>query len=105
MLSLAAVVATAVAFLLVYLVICTVRQYSALKDFSGPRVAGFTRLWLLRANSSGEMNKAFTHINDQYGKHCVNYAYDGSATHLSTSCLYSIQNNRDFTDGGNYDLI
>lgn len=71
MLSLGIFAAAGVALLL-YLVACTLQQYLALKDFNGPRIAGFTRLWLLRANSSGEMNKAFTTINDQYGKplHC-----------------------------------
>lgn len=46
----------------------TVQQYLALKQFSGPSAAGFTRLWLLQANTSGEMNKVFTQVNDQYGK-------------------------------------
>lgn len=46
----------------------TVQQYLALKQFSGPPAAGFTRLWLLQANTSGEMNKVFTQVNDQYGK-------------------------------------
>ncbi|KAL1297395.1 hypothetical protein AAFC00_004931 [Neodothiora populina] len=66
MLSLVLFVATGVV-LTVYIIVCTIRQYNALKDFDGPRVAAFTRLWLLRANSSGMMNKAFTAINDQYG--------------------------------------
>lgn len=70
MLSLAIIAATGVA-LFVYIAARTIQQYSALKEFRGPRIAGFTRLWLLRANSSGEMNKAFTHINDQYGKDCA----------------------------------
>lgn len=59
--------AVAGAALLVYISVLTIKQYLALKEFKGPFVAGFTRLWLLRANSSGEMNRAFTHINDEYG--------------------------------------
>lgn len=62
-----AIFAAASAVLLVYIAVLTIKQYLALKEFKGPFVAGFTRLWLLRANSSGEMNKAFTHINDEYG--------------------------------------
>lgn len=54
--------------LLVYIAVLTIQQYLVLSEFDGPFVAAFTRLWLLRANSSGEMNKAFTRINDQYGK-------------------------------------
>lgn len=67
MLSLVMILAAGVALLL-YLIALTFQQYYALKGFNGPRIAAFTRLWLLRANSSGEMNKAFTHINDQYGE-------------------------------------
>ena len=67
MLTLAILVTAGVALLLY--VGQNLQQYSALKGFNGPRIAAFTRLWLLRANSSGEMNKAFTSINDQYGKH------------------------------------
>jgi hypothetical protein len=54
--------------LVVYAAARTIQQYLALNDFDGPKIAAFTRLWLLRANSSGEMNKAFTRINDQYGE-------------------------------------
>ncbi|CAD0109288.1 unnamed protein product, partial [Aureobasidium uvarum] len=44
----------------------TVQQYWALSEFKGPWVAGFSRLWLLRANGSGKMNFAFTAVNDKY---------------------------------------
>jgi len=67
MLSLAILAGAAVAALVVYAAACTIQQYLALKQFKGPTIAGFTRLWLLRANSSGKMHKAFTDINNQYG--------------------------------------
>lgn len=46
----------------------TLQQYLALKEFKGPAVAGFSRLWLLRANGSGKMNTVFTAVNDKYGQ-------------------------------------
>ena len=49
-------------------VVRTLQQYWALREFKGPWVAGFSRLWLLRANGSGKMNIAFTEVNDKYGQ-------------------------------------
>jgi hypothetical protein len=57
----------ALGLLLLYTV-HTLRQYWALSEFKGPWVAGFSRLWLLRANGSGKMNLAFTEVNDEYGQ-------------------------------------
>lgn len=68
MLSLAVLAAAVMVVLVAYLALLTLQQYHALNDFGGPRIAGFTRLWLLKANSSGEMHKTFTKINDEYGK-------------------------------------
>lgn len=45
-----------------------VRTYYALKDFGGHWSAGWSRLWLLKTQSSGYMNKTFTEVNQQYGK-------------------------------------
>ncbi|KAF2154696.1 cytochrome P450, partial [Myriangium duriaei CBS 260.36] len=44
-----------------------IQQYNTLKDFGGHWTAGWTRLWLLRAHNSGNMNHVFTDINDRYG--------------------------------------
>ncbi|EME45124.1 hypothetical protein DOTSEDRAFT_33703 [Dothistroma septosporum NZE10] len=58
----------ACALLAVIGVIQSVRQCYALRDFGGHWSAGWSRLWLLKAQSSGEMNKRFTDINQRYGK-------------------------------------
>jgi hypothetical protein len=42
-------------------------KYNDLEQFKGPWSSGFSRLWLLKANASGEMHKYFTEVNDQYG--------------------------------------
>ena len=56
----------ALGFIVIYIV-RTLQQYLALNEFKGPWLAGFSRLWLLRANGSGKMNLAFTKVNDKYG--------------------------------------
>lgn len=43
------------------------QRYYSLKAFGGHWTAGWTRLWLLRAHSSGRMNLYFTEANDKYG--------------------------------------
>ncbi|KAK3707533.1 hypothetical protein LTR37_012028 [Vermiconidia calcicola] len=45
----------------------SVRTFFALRHFGGHWSAGWSRIWLLRTQSSGEMNKRFTEINDKYG--------------------------------------
>lgn len=49
----------------------SIRTFSALKHFGGPRSTGWSRLWLLRTQSSGEMNKRFTVVTNKYGE--LNY--------------------------------
>ncbi|CAJ2509046.1 Uu.00g140720.m01.CDS01 [Anthostomella pinea] len=48
-------------------VVRAVRTYYALSQFGGHGSAGWSRLWLLRTQGSGEINKRFTKINNQYG--------------------------------------
>jgi hypothetical protein len=55
-----------VALVLLYLARQLVR-YSALSHFGGHWSAGWSRLWLLRTQSSGHMHKTFTDINRKYG--------------------------------------
>lgn len=45
-----------------------VRQYYALRRFGGHWSAGWSRLWLLRTQGSGEMHKHFTAINKKHGE-------------------------------------
>ncbi|KXL51350.1 hypothetical protein M433DRAFT_60553 [Acidomyces richmondensis BFW] len=49
--------------LLAYYVVQSVQTYYALRQFGGHWSAGWSRLWLLRTQGSGEMNKRFTAIN------------------------------------------
>ena len=51
----------------------SVRTFFALRHFGGHWSAGWSRIWLLRTQSSGEMNKRFTEINDKYGECNVPY--------------------------------
>ncbi|KAK5724043.1 hypothetical protein LTR17_013705 [Elasticomyces elasticus] len=44
-----------------------IRTYYSLKQFGGHWSSGWSRLWLLRTQGSGEMNKRFTEINREYG--------------------------------------
>lgn len=45
-----------------------VKTYNSLKDFGGHWSAGWSRLWLLKTQSSGYMNKIFTEVNQKHGK-------------------------------------
>lgn len=54
--------------LLAYYVLRSVKTFSSLRHFGGHRSAGWSRIWLLRTQGSGQMNKIFTAVNDQYGK-------------------------------------
>ena len=65
MLSATAVLAIGLA--IVY-VARSVRTYLSLKQFGGHWSVGWSRIWLLRTQGSGYMNKTFTEINDTYGK-------------------------------------
>ena len=58
-----------IAFFAIY-VVRTVRTYYSLKQFGGHWSAGWSRLWLLRTQGSGEMNLRFTAINKKYGESC-----------------------------------
>ncbi|KAI5361822.1 Putative cytochrome P450 [Septoria linicola] len=53
--------------ILAFFIVRKVRQYYALKDFGGHWSTGWSRLWLLRTQSSGQMNKIFTNVNREYG--------------------------------------
>ena len=46
----------------------SVRTFYSLKHFQGHWSVGWSRIWLLRTQGSGQMNKIFTAVNDQYGE-------------------------------------
>ncbi|KAF2214085.1 hypothetical protein CERZMDRAFT_38503 [Cercospora zeae-maydis SCOH1-5] len=43
------------------------RRYCALKHFGGHWSTGWSRLWLLKTQGSGRMNRIFTDVNRKYG--------------------------------------
>lgn len=54
--------------LLALYIVREIRTYTSLKQFGGHWTSGWSRLWLLRTQGSGEMNKRFTEINLKYGE-------------------------------------
>jgi hypothetical protein len=57
------VAAVALAF-----VVRSIRTYYSLKQFGGHWSAGWSRLWLLKTQSSGEMHKRFAALNRKHGE-------------------------------------
>lgn len=57
-----------VAIITIIHLIKRVKTYNALAEFKGPWLAGWSRLWLLRANSSGRMHEFYKDVNDKFGK-------------------------------------
>lgn len=62
------VVSLPLALLLLALLARQIRIYYALNAFGGHWSAGWSRLWLLRTQRSGVMNRRFTDINRKYGE-------------------------------------
>ena len=58
----------AIALVTLY-VVRSIRTFLALRHFGGHWSVGWTRLWLLRTQGSGEMNKRFTKVNNKYGEY------------------------------------
>jgi len=73
--------------LLALYVFRTVRTYYSLKHFGGHWSVGWSRLWLLRTQGSGEMNKIFTEVNREYGE-CVPI---GDKLRQSTNLRFALQ--------------
>jgi hypothetical protein len=53
--------------LVVLYIVRSVRTYLSLKQFGGHWSAGWSRLWLLKTQSSGEMHKRFAALNRKHG--------------------------------------
>lgn len=66
MVSASLLVAFAILGLVVLLRRC--QRHHALRHFGGHWSAGWSRLWLLKSQGSGEMNKIFSAINEKYGE-------------------------------------
>jgi hypothetical protein len=67
MIATTAIVILAIGLAVLY-TISSIRTYYSLKAFGGHWSAGWSRIWLLRTQSSGEMHKVFTDLNRKYGE-------------------------------------
>ena len=54
--------------LFVFYVIHCLRTFFYLRHFGGHWSAGWSRIWLLRTQGSGQMNKIFSAVNEKYGE-------------------------------------
>lgn len=68
-----------------------VRTYYALRQFGGHWSAGWSRLWLYQAQSSGEMNKIFTEINREHGKRFLSRFPTMLGSHVNVDVVHTIQ--------------
>lgn len=73
----------AVLALLGFYALRSIKIYLSLKHFGGHWSAGWSRIWLLHTQSSGQMNKIFTAVNDQYGEFCHGVYYPCAATQVA----------------------
>jgi hypothetical protein len=79
---LSTILLVSVAFVAIYVVRATARN-NALKQFGGHWSAGWSRIWLLRTQGSGEMNLRFTALNEKYGMWgCISRYCAGSIMHF-----------------------
>lgn len=51
-----------------FYVLRSLKIYSSLSHFGGHWSAGWSRIWLLRTQGGGQMNKVFTAVNDRHGE-------------------------------------
>lgn len=64
-----------VAALAVAYVVRSIRTYYSLKQFGGHWSAGWSRLWLLSTQSSGEMHKRFAALNRKHGEYSTRQGF------------------------------
>lgn len=53
------------------LIILRIRDFARLKHIPGPSLAGWTDLWMIRAQASGRMNLIMQEVTNEYGKYCI----------------------------------
>jgi len=63
------------AALAVVLIVRSIRTYLSLKQFGGHWSAGWSRLWLLKTQSSGEMHKRFAALNREHGEYSTRHGF------------------------------
>ena len=66
-LSFTAGVPLAIATLLLLIVVQKVSQFARLRAFEGPKLAAWTKIWLLKVVQSSEMHHIFHQISTKYG--------------------------------------
>ncbi|KAK0609885.1 pisatin demethylase [Bombardia bombarda] len=60
-------ISVAILTLAVWVIVSTLRQYYRLRHIPGPRIAGFSKWWLLRNEMSGRMPFACYDVTEKYG--------------------------------------
>jgi hypothetical protein len=63
------------AALVVLYIVRSIRTYLSLKQFGGHWSAGWSRLWLLKTQSSGEMHKRFAALNRKHGEYSTRHGF------------------------------
>lgn len=62
-----AIVGFALVVLVLWSTISTIRQYNRLREFKGPRSAGFSKWWLVRTVAGGRAYLDFWDVTKRYG--------------------------------------
>jgi len=88
---LGAILGLGLALLALYLV-RAIRTYYSLRHFGGHWVADWSRLWLLRTQGSGEMNKRFTEVNRKYGEFPIGEGVETIEKHNLPICCLGVTN-------------
>jgi hypothetical protein len=63
------------AALVVLYILRSIRTYLSLNQFGGHWSAGWSRLWLLKTQSSGEMHKRFAALNRKHGEYSTRHGF------------------------------
>lgn len=77
------------------LVVRSIRTYYSLKQFGGHWSSGWSRLWLLNTQSSGEMHKRFAALNRKHGEFSTRAGFFLVTTALESRSYLPITQTRD----------